>query len=375
MPIFDKSYQVMASPGLVAAHLTSSIGDGEACQNIKKDALYIVTHDGLALVYLIEPAPNNLSSVRLVVNDAALVRSLFEGGNVKEAWLKLISSLPPPTVDPDTRGVIAQRVAELVNAFKAGSGIDQTAPAANPMSVTSSPPTNGQPNTTAASAATPAGLRPEWPTSQEELRKSNPFKLSVLSTFLIIRVVLGLIVMGVLLFFGIYIRGQFNTVINALNTPLNLSGVNLNPDSNWRTYPINTIPNCTTSAPAGFTCYAAVQDSDATVTVVLGGVFSGSPVDLIQIEKDTFTALQQREPLLTKVKVYYNVKLPNQVDAIRRDMTLPVPNSGVRHFEAQWYFHYNTTLFELTVLAISQNAFNAQEKNIEALIKGMTVGP
>ena len=349
MPIIDKTVTLPAIPERIGDYLLFKTPANAKVDTVKENTLYVLTQDGIGLVFLIRAAPDaGKSMVRLIGDRAETIQSAFAAGNPKEALQKIIATPAEPR--PELLPKIAGHIAALDRAF--------------PSRVLATlPPDDDNPFAAAAaeaeSGAAPAigGVTPPRPA-----RRNN--------SGIIIGIVAVVVFFGVCAIAGLAFRQITNQTGGSQST---FNGdVQLNYDSSWESFSTAMVPECSGLATLGFTCYVALRTEEDAVELLLGGVPSKRSVDLGQVEKDSLEGLQMRNPATQRLRTYYMKLSPKKIDAIRREMVIPVRNTDLTRYVSQLYFQYNGVLYELTVMGSNKEVFDANAAKIDSLIKGIT---
>jgi hypothetical protein len=386
MPIVHKSIIVAAGPRDIAAYITRTLGRDAKVQNPREDSLYRLAKDGIGYVFLLRPQPGSETSVLLMADELKVVEKAFRAPTLKDAMTALAAT---PSADADSMFLIPsieRFLTAIREHFDLFSAIPDT-PLDPPSAGTASPaPRGSDPSTPAQSAPSDSAALSVSPISAEAIaQKGRPAapnrtgsRAGILpggNGLLVLVVVVGAIVIGV----GYAISRQaFSGFANSiLSNSFSDSVLDVKYSSEkWTQKSFSILAGCKNLF---FTCILAVDHNpDAAIGIVLGSYPASGPVDLGKIEKDGWAALSTQLRGATRLNVNY-FKIAGTI-GIRRYYTAPVPifsspSNRATGYGMQSYFPVGSKVYELTVFALSEKDFKANQKDIDDFIASIQPKP
>ncbi len=374
MPIVHKSITVAAGPRDIAAYITRTLGRDAKVQTLREDSLYRLAKDGIGYVFLLRPQPGSETSVLLMADELNVVEKAFRAPTLKDAMTALAAT---PSADADSMFLIPgieRFVTAIRDHFDLFSAIPDT-PLDPPSGGTASiaPPgsdrlTPGQSAPLDSAPLLSSPLSAEGIAQKGRLAPPSRTGSRTGNVSLVLIVVVGAIVVGL----GYTIARQaFSGVTNSiLSLPFSDSTLEVKYSSDkWTAKSFNTLAGCKNLF---FTCILAVDHiPDTAVGIVLGSYPASGPVDLGKIEKDGWAALSTQIPGATRLNVNY-FKIAGTT-GIRRYYTAPVPifsspSNRAIGYGMQCYFPVGSKVYELTVFALSEKDFKANQKDIDDFV-------
>jgi hypothetical protein len=374
MPIFDKSIQVQAPRSEIGAYIKDALVGTGTFQIIKDETLYVVVKDGLGFVYLLRPVPDSTeTSIRLIGDEAQTIKSAFASGNPKDAMTQLVAAPPPDQTTFPLLPTFNRHVSLLQKRFDGFTELNNiTEPASPPItprpSTPRTPPLNtaSVPPTANATAEEPRLNTPSTPPNLAYARaKEAPKAESSMPLLLGVGALAVVAVLAIIFSIG---QAVTETVNRPTSTPTlfvyDHKTVKIAFPPGW--VEKNNFSSMAGCNNVGFTCLVMADMDEGEVFMILGIYkVKSDQLDLGKLENDTWADVQQATGGKKIKENYFPI---SGTMGIRRYYTAPLFLGSQNAYVMQAYFNSPTTVYELMVAGLSEEAFNRRQKDINALI-------